>query len=203
VSRGFILGPKGLVLGFLVVIKLISGSLYTTAIVVQSFAVDQAVFVPFNATLIMLANALTGIIIWEDWRSVQSWLGYMCVFALLGLGCDLLLSIPLLNDENPEFGLRTRVSSIIPLSKISLPPHVDYEEIPEVDTYKESGRGLESTHQSFITPLKSGRRISRADAWREIVSPIATASRRRRHTIDQFDLQPERFAGNFADLTIP
>ena len=50
-------------------------------------------------------NSITGFVIWEDWWVVQSWFGYMCVFALLGLGCDLLLSTPQLNNKNPVFGL--------------------------------------------------------------------------------------------------
>jgi hypothetical protein len=117
VSRSFILGPSGVTLIILVVIKLLSGFIYTTAIVVQSFSVEQSKFVPLNATLIILVNAITGIIIWEDWRVVQSWVGYVCVFALLGLGCDLLLSVPLLSSENPDFGVGRRASMIPPVHR--------------------------------------------------------------------------------------
>mmetsp|Transcript_19767 Transcript_19767/g.55863 ORF Transcript_19767/g.55863 Transcript_19767/m.55863 type:complete len:470 (+) Transcript_19767:137-1546(+) len=109
VSRAFILGPSKPVLILFIIIKILSGAVYTYAIVVQSTTVDQARFVPLNATTIILVNAFTGIIIWEDWRVVSSWYGYMCVFVLLGLGCDLLLSVPLLNADNPEFGRRTAI----------------------------------------------------------------------------------------------
>ena len=44
---------------------------------------EQKLFVPINAAMIVFINALTGILIWEDWRVVQSWLGYACVFLLL------------------------------------------------------------------------------------------------------------------------
>ena len=61
------------------------------AIVVQSTTVQQNTFVPLNATCIITVNALTGIIIWEDWRVVQNWLGYCTVFVQLIIGNYLLV----------------------------------------------------------------------------------------------------------------
>eukprot|EP00934_Nitzschia_sp_Nitz4_P007032 Nitzschia sp. Nitz4//scaffold6_size259037//6133//7149//NITZ4_001037-RA/size259037-processed-gene-0.237-mRNA-1//-1//CDS//3329556782//7022//frame0 len=113
VSRAFILGPSDEAFLVFVCIKLISGAIYTYAIVVQSYAVEQATFVPLNATIIIIVNALTGVIIWEDWKVVSSWYGYVCIFVLLGLGCDLLLSVPMLNSDNPEFGANKRASIIL------------------------------------------------------------------------------------------
>lgn len=205
VSRSFILGPSGLGLIVLIIIKLISGSIYTTAIVVQSFAVEQSKFVPLNATLIILVNAITGIIIWEDWRVVQSWYGYVCVFVLLGLGCDLLLSVPLLSSENPEFGINRRLSMIPAVEKrvstLMLQSHLDpflecdYDEDDEDPLYEEEegdGReredieeqekvqdGREKSNEAEQpaneTPIsKTQRRISRVDAWKQIIGPIPT-----------------------------
>jgi hypothetical protein len=46
---------------------------------------------------------LTGIIVWEDWRVVSSWLGYICVFLLMTLGCSLLLGdLGLIQESAPE-----------------------------------------------------------------------------------------------------
>ena len=85
------------------VIKILSGGIYTKAIVVQSTAVDQNVFVPLNAAAIIITNAITGVIIWEDWRVVRDWTGYTCVFLLLIMGCNLLLGdLQLLNEINPK-----------------------------------------------------------------------------------------------------
>ena len=84
------------------VIKIVSGGIYTKAIVVQSTAVDQNTFVPLNAAAIIVTNAITGVIIWEDWRVVRDWTGYACVFLLLIMGCNLLLGdLKLLNEMNP------------------------------------------------------------------------------------------------------
>ena len=109
VSRLLVLDPPSRMwVIFLVGTKLITGAIYTYAIVIQSMAgvVEQATFVPINATLIIVLNALTGCIIWEDWKTISSWSGYVCVFALLGLGCELLLSgTPQLTNENAIFGL--------------------------------------------------------------------------------------------------
>jgi hypothetical protein len=38
-------------------------------------------------------NGATGIIIWEDWKVVNSWTGYMCIFLLLLLGVYLLSEV--------------------------------------------------------------------------------------------------------------
>jgi hypothetical protein len=109
VSRSFILQPTQQVFLWLLFLKITSGAIYTYAIVIQSTAiVQQATFVPLNATTIIILNALTGICIWDDWRVISHWYGYACCFVLLGLGCDLLLSVPptelsLLTSDHPAF----------------------------------------------------------------------------------------------------
>jgi len=104
-SRAFILEPDLALIIASVAVKIISGAIYTWAIVVQSTQVVQSKFVPLNAVSLMLVNAITGIVIWEDWRVVESWVGYVCVFLLLALASFLLLSsTPLMTSENPEYG---------------------------------------------------------------------------------------------------
>jgi hypothetical protein len=86
-----------------VVVKIVSGAIYTVAIIVQSTAVEQRSFVPLNAAGTIVFNAVTGMLLWEDWKVVQSWPGYSCVFLLLGLGCTLLLGdLSLLQESAPE-----------------------------------------------------------------------------------------------------
>lgn len=153
VSRAFILGLNDTTMVTFIIIKLVSGSIYTYGIVVQSFTVEQAKFVPLNATTIIVVNALTGIILWEDWRVMASWYGYACIFVLLGLGCDLLLSVPLLNAENPEFGATKRASIIIP------PASVRFHNL-----------SVESSTPDADSPIDTSR--SRIDAWKQIMSPV-------------------------------
>ncbi|KAG7363322.1 protein kinase domain containing protein [Nitzschia inconspicua] len=86
-----------------VIIKVVSGAIYTMSIVVQSTAVQQRTFVPVNAATTILLNAVTGMLVWNDWKNVQSWVGYVCVFLLLILGCALLLGdLSLLQEAAPE-----------------------------------------------------------------------------------------------------
>lgn len=146
VSRAFILGLNDAVLLTFIVIKLVSGAIYTYGIVVQSFNVEQATFVPLNASTIIIVNALTGIIIWEDWKVVTSWYGYLCIFVLLGLGCDLLLSVPLLTSENPEFGATKRASIILPSSSKRFRTHPN--------------------------PTPHSHSSSRREAWKQTLSPM-------------------------------
>jgi hypothetical protein len=177
VSRAFILGPSQVVLVSFIVIKILSGAIYTYAIVVQSFAVEQARFVPLNATTIIIVNALTGVIIWEDWRVVESWYGYICVFVLLGLGCDLLLSVPLLNAENPEFGANQRASLIInrtrSLKNLTIDT-ADYDDVPDVDGNNEATTTTTTSPEDkeAVPPYHEHRHLTRKQAWKEIVSPI-------------------------------
>ena len=174
VSRAFILGLTDAMLFTFIIIKIVSGAIYTYAIVVQSYTVEQARFVPLNATTIILVNALTGIIIWEDWRVVSSWYGYLCIFVLLGLGCDLLLSVPLLNAENPEFGMGRRTSLMIQnqpdtLTKQHLliiePITPDYDSI---NNHKKLQ--IKAKQYSYSAPpAQRDRQRTRVDAWKELV----------------------------------
>lgn len=169
VSRAFILGLNDAVLMTFVVIKIVSGAIYTYGIVVQSYAVEQARFVPLNATTIIIVNALTGIIIWQDWRVVSSWYGYLCIFVLLGLGCDLLLSVPLLNSDNPEYGTSKRASMIIKPGSKAFNKHLQYLEpyTPNYDSISERKRQM----NSYSAPPANGTRSrSRVDAWKDLVS---------------------------------
>jgi len=71
VSRAFLLNASYFILIAFLIIKVVSGAIYTYAIVVQSTTVTQSKFVPLNATTIILVNAITGVIIWQDWRVVS------------------------------------------------------------------------------------------------------------------------------------
>ena len=105
VSKVMILDVTPAILISAIVLKIISGAIITYALIVQSTAVTQAKFVPLNASMIIVVNALTGVIVWEDWRVVGSWIGYVCVFLYLVLGCYLLLGdIELLSQENSKYG---------------------------------------------------------------------------------------------------
>mmetsp|Transcript_9329 Transcript_9329/g.20847 ORF Transcript_9329/g.20847 Transcript_9329/m.20847 type:complete len:433 (-) Transcript_9329:359-1657(-) len=106
VSRVMILDPGAAALITSIILKVLSGAVMTHAIIVQSTAVVQAKFVPLNASVLILINGITGMIIWEDWRSIGSPIGYACVFVLLLLGNFLLLGeIELFESDSPHYGL--------------------------------------------------------------------------------------------------
>ena len=174
VSRGFILEPTHDLFIFLLVLKIASGAVYTYAIVVQSTTVDQARFVPLNTTIIILINALTGIIIWQDNKVITSWYGYVCVFVLLGLGCDLLLSAPvaLLTEDNPKFGVHKR-ASVIMGKRPTLQQDGGYQHIPEIDSIiREACDGKGTTvmdeEAASSSTLKRPKKRTNRDAWRHV-----------------------------------
>ena len=177
VSRSFILSPSHLMLICFLILKVTSGAVYTYAIIVQAWAVDQARFVPLNTTTIILVNAATGILIWEDWKVIQSWHGYACVFVLLGLGCDLLLTVPLLHADNPTFGAGPRASLL-------MHPKRGYYTIPDPSTTTTNTSllwdpSLEYDEKCFVedetdqlgTSHHAVHAMSRRDAWKNVIMP--------------------------------
>jgi hypothetical protein len=139
-------------------IKVVSGIIYTKAIVVQSTAVEQKVFVPLNAAFIVFVNALTGIAIWRDFEVVQSWVGYTCVFLLLALGCGLLLGdLGLLQETSPETFRGARPSMFRKAERTKLLTKLKaFGTIPEEDGMDDfmshSGDQEESITPSLKTP---------------------------------------------------
>jgi hypothetical protein len=138
--------------------------------------VDQAKFVPLNTTTIIVTNALTGIIIWEDWRTMQSWYGYTCVFVLLGLGCDLLLStdLPLLNDDNKDFGVHKTATTLLKNRRIERQQgYQTLSDIPITSTFETGGeRDDEKVQDSNRLPSH----LSRRDAWKRIMHASSVGS---------------------------
>lgn len=147
-------------------IKVISGAIYTRAIVVQSTAVQQKIFVPLNAAFIMLVNAITGIIIWEDWRTVQSWVGYGAVFLLLALGCGLLLSdLALIQESKPDTFLGARPSMMLKAERTKLLKNLkNFKRMSNIDfdlseSYKDDGVESSENQDDPLAPSPP-RRIS-------------------------------------------
>jgi len=111
VSKVLIMNVDKYIFGLSIFLKVTSGAVQTYAIVVQSTAVTQAKFVPLNASALIIVNALTGMIIWQDWLVVGNWIGYVCVFVQLVLGNYLLLGdVELLSPDNTHYG---RAKSIL------------------------------------------------------------------------------------------
>lgn len=106
VSKVFVLNVSTALLATSVLLKVISGAIITYALVIQSTAVSQAIYAPLNASALIFVNAVTGMLIWQDYLVVSSWVGYGCVFVQLVLGNYLLLGdeIDLLSPDNRRFG---------------------------------------------------------------------------------------------------
>ena len=134
--------------------------------------VTQSKFVPLNATAIILVNAITGVIIWQDWRVISSWTGYICVFLLLALGCDLLLSSSnLLTNENAEYGVKKRASIIIestPLREFQLARSFGTRNL-----YADIGAntGGTTTHNYLSRAVSDiSQKENRREAWKSLFS---------------------------------
>jgi len=185
VSRAFLLNPTHFMLVAFVVIKVVSGAVYTYAIVVQSTTVTQSKFVPLNATLVILVNAITGVVIWQDWRVISSWTGYICVFLLLALGCDLLLSAKLLISENPDYGTMKQTSILIestpePIKRIfklerSRGSRNLYDSIQSMasinqDSALDGDVGIHNYFSRTVSVVDEGSKGNRRESWKKVLS---------------------------------
>jgi hypothetical protein len=65
--------------------------------VVSSTACDQGVFTPLSSVALIITNMLTGIIVWEDWRIINTWIAYICACLLMSCGVYLLAEVDTLD----------------------------------------------------------------------------------------------------------
>jgi hypothetical protein len=54
--------------------------------VVSSTACDQGIFTPLSSVALIITNMITGIIMWEDWRVINTWIAYICACLLMSCG---------------------------------------------------------------------------------------------------------------------
>ena len=64
--------------------------------VVSSTACDQGVFTPLSSVALIITNMVTGIVIWEDWKVIDTWVAYVCACFLMVCGVYLLAEIDLI-----------------------------------------------------------------------------------------------------------
>lgn len=73
---------------------------WTYETIVEATAVEsRIVFIPTYTCASLGLNAITGIIIWEDWKVVTSWTGYICSFILVVLGVILMSDLDFYKAE--------------------------------------------------------------------------------------------------------
>jgi len=79
----------------------------------QATYVKQNKFVPWETSLTIFLNEISGFMFWHDYLAVQSWIGYGCVMALFGLGSFLLgnLQEKTVDESDLEQGLLENVDA--------------------------------------------------------------------------------------------
>lgn len=154
------------------ILKVISGIIYTRAIVVQSTAVKQAVFVPLNTVTSLFVNAITGLIIWEDWKVVVDWTGYACIYLLFCLGICLLLShVTLLEDADPTT-FRARWALARPMERRATMERIrnygSSHDFSEVSALAERSGSFRVRAPGSVERSTLERRLSRHNAWKSV-----------------------------------
>lgn len=194
VSKVFIMDISPMMLGISIFLKMASGGIITYALVVQSTAVAQAKFIPLNASALILVNAMTGMIIWQDYNVVGSWVGYVCVFAQLVLGNYLLLGdVELLSPENTHYGRAKAVADIKQAAERRdlFPIEEMLSQEVELDGPDDNYMSMSSDKTSNTFAETSGEEPTAQEGQRQVWSSIYGIDRntgpRRRQTIFVMD----------------
>ena len=91
-SKAFAMASGGAFVGMMIGFVLCNVVLMT-AVVQQATLTEQKVFVPVSSCMIQVVNAMTGLILWEDWKVVQNWTGYVGVIIQIIVGIYLISSL--------------------------------------------------------------------------------------------------------------
>lgn len=75
----------------------ITGILGTLMSVVSSTFCEQGLFTPLSAVALIIVNAITGVLIWEDWKVVTAWSAYVCALVLMCCGVYLIAEVDLMD----------------------------------------------------------------------------------------------------------
>ena len=198
VSKAMIMNVDYIILAMSILLKMLSGAIITYALVVQSTAVTQAKFVPLNASALIIVNALTGMVVWEDWRVIGNWVGYICVFVQLVLGNYLLLGdVKLLSPDNPQYGRAKSVLIAKDLEHAAIRGELFSMEEDEsleveldgpVDNYISMANETSADDEPSMPKRQRSRQLSTAqEAWSAIYGLDRTGSSRRRRNIFVMD----------------
>ena len=64
--------------------------------IVSSTACDQGIFTPLSSVALIITNMITGIVIWEDWKVISTWIAYICACLLMSCGVYLLAEVDII-----------------------------------------------------------------------------------------------------------
>jgi hypothetical protein len=86
---------------------LICSMILMLSIVLQATKTEQKLFVPIISCGTQLVNAATGLVLWEDWKVVQSWVGYPAVMIQIVVGVYLISSLDFFeNTADTNYSIR-------------------------------------------------------------------------------------------------
>lgn len=89
----FLIGTSGLFFGVTLFGFVACSFVISSVAILQATETDQSVFVPASACGIQFMNAITGLVIWQDYLVVQSWSGYFTVMIQILTGVYLISSM--------------------------------------------------------------------------------------------------------------
>jgi hypothetical protein len=91
--------------------------------------VNQQAFVPAVACTTQIVNAMTGLIIWNDTLTIQSWSGYSAMMVQFLLGVYLTINIDVIQDaSDPEYPFRPSICIRKVMNSLKKKKHVHFSD---------------------------------------------------------------------------
>ena len=170
--------------------------------IIEATAVDSLIFfIPLYTLMSLVLNAILGIVVWEDWRVIESYLGYLCTFVLMLLGVYLLSDLDVFKRDVQQLQDLTKLRTDRFLAQFHANSTTDRRySSPDIENSGErrqdssktlSGRNM----QSMVVPGSGRHLASYVDRRTSLVdrmpprrtNPVATSSTRpRRNSVVRF-----------------
>jgi len=96
--------------------------------VVSATKCEQGIFTPLSSVALIIVNMITGIIVWEDWKVIDMWIGYMCACMLMCWGVYLLAEVDLI--DNLMKRKEAEIVGLAPTSTTTTTTTLDGSEMP-------------------------------------------------------------------------
>ena len=89
-SKMFTMDIPAALLGTAFGLAIVCAAVNVISLMLAAKHVDQGVFIPFTTSSTLIVNMITGLIVWEEWRVIETWMAYIIVHLIMVLGICLL-----------------------------------------------------------------------------------------------------------------
>ena len=87
---------EGSIVGVCLGITVLTAVVNVGSLMMAAASCNQGIFVPLQTCATLGVNMVTGLMIWEDQKTITQWVAYFCLYGLMGLGIYLMANADVL-----------------------------------------------------------------------------------------------------------